>query len=422
MIVGDKVRFFNLTGPWAAFNDAYDGNSGQVQAYDVTSIVNSTTIDMGTTASGIGTVNPSGFANYAGGGTAQRCRQASGNWMRPFSALSGATNGTGVNDVGAANLGMPLRTWPVTWAANRTYAYRYDYYGHADYASLLDTWFADDGNTNHLTNCYRGSDFWVQFRCKISASRWQDYNAPVRNPDSLKMFSIWSWETPFHEVVINDANTPKAPYSTYPASAGGVLDGYTSQGYSKTFWKGNHMQPLGDYDGTCLWTGQFPALVNSCWHMPPDEWVCFLLHVIPGKTVPNWGQDPDQNSPGHPLPGGWPNMTNYLGQDLTASATGIQLWACTQSRINTMKAANQTVTYQSLINCTGSNGFPFVYDNWQAPYAPADPPPGFHNLALLTYQNNIPVTFGWTRDYCQVIFKKGNGGTTVADGIPCPQI
>jgi hypothetical protein len=414
LTTSDYVRFFGLVSPWDGLNDSVDGGSGLIEKYQVTVVNSSTSFDLSTVTLNSGywpTFNPPVTA-YSGptAATAQRCRVSVGNWSRPTSAFLAGSNGLAVNDPGVA-LGMPGRTWNTTWDAQRHYKYRSDWYGHADYASRMAVW--PDWAATPQTNQYRGSDFWVQWRIKISASRYQASSAAIRNSSGLKYFAMWATgpSTPLHEVVWSDANTASAPYANYAASDGGFVSGYTGAGTSKAFDEGSSMQAGGDYASTCLWTGNFPASPTSCFNIVPDEWYTFLLHVIPGKHVTSWT--------------GWPTVPS------AADGTGLQLWAASQSRITTMRAAGQTATYQKIFDKVGANAYPFAYDNWNpAAFTNADPPPGWNTVLFWTYQNNLPQPYGWTRHLTQVIFKKGSGVqnqnyTTVnpdTDGIPCPQV
>jgi len=80
-------------------------------------------------------------------------------WWRPFSPLTGASNGRGQNDPGAGGT-LPLQTYTATDGGSALYNYmdraRPGWYGHADY---------------HNTGAFDGTDFWVQVRVKIDPRR-----------------------------------------------------------------------------------------------------------------------------------------------------------------------------------------------------------------------------------------------------------
>jgi hypothetical protein len=173
------------------------------------------------------------------------------------------------------------------------------------------------------------------------------------------------------------------------------------------------MQPGGDFAATCVRqpNSDWPAAVASCFRIPPDEWVTFLLHVIPGKHVQSWA--------------GWPTSADPV------KGTGMQLWGATQTRIDTMRNAGQTPTYQLIYNKVGANAYPFFYSNGNADtQAPnySDVPPAWNCVNVWVYQNNLPQAIAWRRWYAQVIFKKGDGTQNQSatlpdpnvDGIPCP--
>lgn len=419
LTTSDTVRFFNLPAPWDGFNDSLNGGSGLVESWTVTAVNSATSFDLSAVSFRTDlwpSINTTGFSAYSGptSATAQRCRNSRGSWNRPMSALLAGGNGLTSNDPGIANLGMPGRTWDPVYNANRHYRYRADWYGHADYAARIATW--PDWSGASQSDQYRGSDFWVQWRIKISASRYQASAAAIRNSSGLKYFAMWATgpSTPLHEIVWSDYNTPNAPYANYAASDGGIVSGYTGAGYSLAFNDGgSSMQGGGDFASTCVWTGNYPASPTACFNIVPDEWYVFLLHVIPGKQVSNWS--------------GWPNSAD------ATLGTGIQLWGASQSRIDAMVAAGQRATYQKIYDKVGSTAFPFQYDNWNpSAYNSANPPPAWNNVMFWTYQNNLPQAYGWTRKLTQVIFKKGNGAQNQTlsvgsvnpetDGIPCPQV
>lgn len=403
----DRVRFWNLPSPWSAFNT--QDASTAVRSFLVTGIVNPTTILVGTTPNGGGgwsttPVSLSGFTPGSGG-TAATCRVSTGTWHRPMSALSSG-NGQSAADRGVTVLGMPGRAWSPAWSLNRYYFYRRDYYGHPDYAVKLAVWPGDGGAVQ--TDNYRGSDYWVQWRVKISSGRYQASAAALRNAEALKYFGfLTTANTPAHEIVWMDRNTTNPPYANYAASDGGAVRGYTSYG-SGDFGSGNaggSMQPGGDYESTCIFNNVWPASAGACFNIQPDQWYVFLAHVIPGKG--------DQGLTG------WPICAN------PANGTGIQLWVNTQTRIDA-----RNFNYIPIFNKVGATAYPFAYDNWNASSGVV--PPAFNAVQFWTYQNNYPQAIGWQRHCTQVIFKKGSGllnqNVTTStfdpevDGIPCPRI
>jgi hypothetical protein len=343
-----------------------------------------------------------------------------GSWQRPFSCFKGEFNGIGKDDRGIAEEGQPAREWNTNLAYpphhTKFNKFRYDFYGHEIYKSFLDTWPEwAQGSTPSAPGKYRGGEYWIQFRQKISASRYQDANVqPNSNPD-FKGFLQWSTlGTPSHELSVQDTNTPQGSWEGPETAAdGGIVRAYTNQSDAKLLWKkpeGSQQlwQPGGDYNDTCIVTnGKWPTDVNACWHYAPDEWTCFLLHMIAGVEQGKISEL-------------WPNSID------PATATGVQLWACKQSEVDAARNEGRPARYSCIYNCTGENGFPFNYNNGQihAGVTPNynEPPPAWNALWLTCYQNNVPTQFGFTRKYCQVIFKRGNGGLDpYSDGIAPPR-
>jgi hypothetical protein len=454
----DYLRFFGLTGSWAILNDTKNGGGGTIYRYKIFNIVSPTVYDIQTQVEPVMlrnfAVDASGFAavDNPAGGLVQRCRVSRGSWHRPLSCFSGAYNGIGADDRGIS-LGEPARTWninlPYAPHSTKFNRHRTDFYGNSAYQSYLDTWPEyNAGSTPSAGGKYRGGEFWLQLRVKISAGRYQDANSQPNSNSDYKMFGMWSTiGTPSHEIFIQDMNTPQgSDLGPETAADGGIIKGYTNQSDAKTFEKQTggfwQQQPGGEYGLTCHTDagGDWPTDITDCWHFPPDEWVTFLLHVIAGEEEGNGTYYPSTDPRKVSITQLWPNPID------PAKATGIQLWACKQSEIDAAQVAGRAPVYTKIYDCVGANGFPFAFNNglihtffgqeqFREDGVTPNPEyrnynnsaPGWNAVWLTTYQNNVPILYGFTRKYCQVIFKKGNmtpGQTTFApdvDGIPCPR-
>jgi hypothetical protein len=444
----DELRFSGLTEAWAAFNTV--SQQGIIKSYPITQVVSPTQVRISTLAEDPGApaswdVNPAGFAPYSGSSstiTAQRCRVSEGSWSRPFSALSsgnGLNGGVGaeIPDRGIAALSMPGRAWSTTWSSSRTTRWRKDWYGHANYGSLLATW--KDHNSLFQDDQYRGSDFWMQWRIKIEGTRFQSSGVVPRNDHALKYLaaSVMAPTTsPTHEVTFHDTNVwwreGGSGNENFLASSGGRISGYTGQNLSEgEFWgttgvnslSGSDIyQPNGDFDSTCrVISNQAPSAESACFRIKPDEWYVFLMHVVPGLHHNNFRNASDVFI--------WPTA------DTPLRGTGIQLWGQSQTNIDLARAAGTIPTYQTIINKIGAFAFPFHFDNGYIddPLVAANygaVPPAWNNFYFWSYQNNLPQYAGFRRWFAQPIFKKGSGVqnqnyTTVdpnVDGIPCPRI
>jgi hypothetical protein len=396
---GQPVMFTGLTGQWATFNGYPDGTDGNYRFWTVTEVVSPTQYRISTTPDtndgNTSAVNATGFsAPVLTSAKVQRALRANGAWYRPYSAISSPGNGKASNDIGITNGVSPARTWDHTATgssrAGRVYRWRTDWYGHANYQSTLNSF--PDWTGAAQSGAYRGSDFWLQVRVKIEGNRYQLGGASIRNPSYKMLAPAFGPSSPGHKVMWEDPNIyPTSPY-TRPMSYGH----YTrTAGGDTALQKKNASNQWIHQPGTS-WPNSLVdswAPESDYFHIDTNEWICWLFHIIPGITQSN---------------SNWPNPP--VGSAASES-TGVQAWVATQTRI----AAG--LGYQNFMDCTGANGFPFVYEtdvlNGNGP--------GFNLAWLCGYTNNVPAVYGFTKKFTQVIFKKGNGGTNPeTDGIACP--
>ncbi|MFK8053407.1 MAG: hypothetical protein AB8F65_10585 [Woeseiaceae bacterium] len=171
-------------------------------------------------------------------------------WWRPFGPMSGASNGRGENDPGAAG-SIPLASWnPQNRGENE--AHRRNYYAHPSYIGA-------DGFSNSQ---FDGSEFWLQFRIKIDPARYQS-GTPGEGKQS---FLATTQQTLNQEIVqMNRLNRRASWYTNFGSSpdTGGALG---VQFGTK--------QPGGDYD-SCGSGG-------PCWDYADAQWVTWLYHCVPG--------------------------------------------------------------------------------------------------------------------------------------------
>jgi hypothetical protein len=429
-----------------ALHDSRNGGGGQCIRFRVIAVHSPTVFDISTdqqtdldpspvlTPGAIFTGRPG--TSLRDRDVVQRGRVAQGGWTRVFSAFESG-HGLPVPDRGLtapeftrSSNPWPARTYP-TWTDSRDNRWRKDYVGHANYADRLANW-PDHNGVAQDGNMYRGSDFWVQWRLKIEGTRYQASTDVDRNFLGLKYFGVWTaGPTPRHEIVWSDLNVQRAPPATgyigvtgtadeeFPASAGGFVGGYSGGSASQKFHAesgaaGTVMQRGGDFASTCVLktNNHWADEVTDCFRIPPDEWVVFLLHVIPGLNVTGMA--------------GWPTAVD------PTTGTALQLWGATQSRIDSMRSAGLTPTYQCIYNKIGATAYPFAVNGagtlgtryWDSS------PPGYNEIRYWAYQNFIPQRFGYRRWMTQMIFKMGAGTQNQdctltsfdphVDGIPCP--
>lgn len=294
---------------------------------------------------------------FAGGGCLE-CNVPTGDtcdsdWRRPFSPLLTPGNGKLTNDP-AKNNTLTLRTYN----PNNTgeYDWTQDWHGNAAY-------------TGQAQFLYTGT-FYVQFRTKISANRFNPAN-PLG-----KLCYIDAAPGENQEIVIQSVpgSGSTQRFSMYTNFGGGsnsfLTDPQLGSGDSGT---GAHFQPGADYDLLCTYPG-----LASCWLWPADEWVTVVIAVTPGH---HW---------------------NKVGSLATAIAnpsladTGIEVWV----------ARYGATSYTKLWN---KNNFVFTFS-----YKSSEGSLNAWNMVKFSgYMNGVDAVSGWTQRFTQLV---------VSHSLPpCPQ-
>jgi hypothetical protein len=289
---------------------------------------------------------------FAGGGCVQITMptggQSAADWWRPFSALNAGGNGKSVADP-AANGTLTRRTYDPTNVGE--YNWTNGYYGHSSYAS---------------EDQYDGTDFYLQFRVKIAASRFA-----AGNPEGKLLYLDIAGPSPNggdQEIVLQSAAGNDGVFSMY-TKFGAVPPNYLDepQGQRVT---GSIAQPGGAYASTC----KYPSNNSStCWAFPKDEWVTMLVHIIPGRD------------------GDTASSFSAAAADSTFANTGIEVWVARAG------ATTYTKIWSKL-------NYVWYFD----------PTRGFNAVKASSYTNGVNAVQGWTQCYTQVIFSK--------QFIPCPQV
>lgn len=224
---------------------------------------------------GDGNCRRNATAGIGGGGCLEINIPAGGTsaagWSRPFSALTGATNGRGVDDPGATK-----RAWNVTHGTDYLGTWKHDIVAHADNQAFTGWTFL-------------GAEIYIQFRVHISANR-----ALAGQPDGKLAFlgisgNGTSHFTPRQEIVIQSLRSK-------------ILRAYTnfSNGFNSALTEpqaasdssGTVKQPGGAYAGTCIDN----LSCSICWCYPMDEWVTVLVRLRPGHHGTSLGQTAAQDT------------------------------------------------------------------------------------------------------------------------------
>jgi hypothetical protein len=324
-------------------------------------------------------------------------------WIRPFVAFpagTGTYTGLGysyarpwttpvdrgyLNGLSTGNPGAGSTAWNLngqyvdqgTTANNNWWLYRHGLHGHADYwADTRDgsgrgradssqwTWAQPPGKT--------AADFYIQMRCKISASF---FNPAAFTPRRTKHFYIDLMGGSDQEVI-----------NVTPAESGleRRLHVYTYRsGVHLSEFKNSSLVETGGSattSGTCTLTSG----AGTCWEYPIDTWFTLLFHITPGHHNPGMSQ-------------------YYPGTTYAAAVykdTGVEVWAHREGETGYTKLFGM----MDLAWFFNANSESMAYGG---PWA-------FNCLSINGYvgSNNPVSSIAWDRWYDQIIFSHSM--------IPCP--
>lgn len=174
-------------------------------------------------------------------------------WWRPFTPMSGESNGRGQDDP-AAGGSLALVPWdPSNTSENNRF--RQGYYAHPSYIGA-------DGFDESQFN---GTEFWLQFRIKIDPNRYLS-----GTPSGGKLSFLATTEQTLNQeiVAVNKSNREARWYTNFGSSpdTGGAMGENSGT-----------KQPGGDYSECGTLSG-----LEGCWLYNPGEWATFLYHLVPG--------------------------------------------------------------------------------------------------------------------------------------------
>jgi hypothetical protein len=321
-----------------------------------------------------------------------------GGWLRPLAALQAVHNGLPTADPAATDTVTRRSYTGGASVANRQYNFRTGLYGHSSYHSTPFT--SSDGLTNVTAADWDGTDFYLQFRVRVSASRFGFQGLPAttdgaiyqqrRVPSGKLTMLVHTAVTPLNEIIITSNPTdPRTGETTSPFQM------YTNQSAPAVQLRrarspaGQWIQPGGAYDTSCYWDGSSNS-IHTCWEWPGGEWVTVLMHVIPGRDNTGFGNGSETN-----LEGG-----TYPYHD-----TGLEVWVARQSQL----ANGYVKVFDWRESSPGANnGMGFNYDS------DGVFPPSWTAISPSGYMNNFPSIVEFTQQFTQIIFSKSP--------IPCPQV
>jgi hypothetical protein len=194
-----------------------------------------------------GTVNWRTGDGITGGACLETLRKAGtndgSNWWRPFSALTGAGNGRGVDDPAAAG-SIALAAWAPTQGGSQTRTWDRGWYGNPDYQ---DTRFD-------------GWDYYIQSRVKLDPHRPEE-------PMGGKLFYFTRCDKSLtsQEIVTKSLHNGSAVGNS-------VFFVYRSGGTPLANDPPGKAQPNSEYTG------------DDYWRWPFGQWVTVLYHVKGGRN------------------------------------------------------------------------------------------------------------------------------------------
>jgi hypothetical protein len=335
--------------------------------------------------SGTGEAPTSTTALFDGERLKYEGRVSAGGWARPFSALIAGNTGNGLPTPDKASGGETRRTFDPS--VNTAFqAFRAGYYGPADLHSA--------GGGGSSASDWDGTEFYVQFRVKLSAGRHAKRTPPTGANSTNADVSTWLRDGVTYEylpagklafiqpgpvqldgyVIIQSGAYQRYAYQTAPLrmySYRGSLplqDPQVSNGSEK-------LQNVGSYATTCTVASNTWSAANSCWEWPEDEWVTVLYYMKPGHD--NVGQGSNQST--------W-----------THRDTHVRIWVAREGATSYTEIFNKS---DLAFNWGGSTG--------------TTPAGSINNIDFSCYMNNMPAWAAFEQKYTQVILSKSF--------IPCPQ-
>lgn len=231
--------------------------------------------------------------SYPGGSVYTIGKGPDGSWIRPLGAFAAGNNGRSVDDIGISNgAARKTRSWNPT-LADRHHRFREAYFGHRSYwdptvgDALYKDWLPHDpgagAGLGTRMDAFEGDELWIQFRAKVSSARFLGplgkmlfiQNASTSGTGQF----FWGVGPKTYDTSpgnFGNVLVPLTAYADSAAPAGGTLSVPQRPGLG---YSGVEIQSAESYP-LCQW--QYGSS-RSCWRIPGDVWVTYLLHFKFGR-------------------------------------------------------------------------------------------------------------------------------------------
>jgi hypothetical protein len=219
--------------------------------------------------------------------------QSAMHWVRVFSALTGDSNGIGIDDVNASRGPIRSRVRGNPRYVPHSSIFGYGWYGRPEYQAQFAKWNPSQHGRYPIdeierSNLWDGDEFYIQFRLKIDPRYWELNTVDPRSESTDFSRKIWMLQAEMTvpqqiTAVISPSNrylipsTRPSPFYMAGYSFGGGLAGRL---LTTRLDGGGSFQPGSRWSSTAVPGSNRPA--GSAWEYVPGEWVTFLLRVKPG--------------------------------------------------------------------------------------------------------------------------------------------
>lgn len=224
-------------------------------------------------------------------------------WGRIMSPVHAHENGLPYDD--PASSGQLIRRhW--TYGSRLQDRWGYGFYGHQAYHAAFPNWGPPEYPVTG-TNAWDGSEFYLQFRVKMSASRFSSAQRDADGQATKIMFIDTNvpGTNGLHnqQLIMNTLNAEtgypppheKRYYRTarmnWATNQGNAPDaGYQDMIFSSTQGRDDApetVNPGGEWASTCKFgsdsSGYYTAQADACWEWPVDKWVTVHVYLKPGR-------------------------------------------------------------------------------------------------------------------------------------------